>query len=231
MTSIALVDNDQRILTNLAIVLRKEGFTVTTYNDSASAFAAFSKELPDLIILEVVLRGIDGLDLLKKVKYLGTVHTIFFTRKSDELDEVFGLEMGADDYISKSASHSVLIARTKTVLRRTMNDTEHTSARGCPAIIKSGLVIDPLRHAVQWKGKDVSLGVKEFRLLQTLAERPGVIKSRDQLMDVLYRDQAHVDERTIDAYIGRLRKAMHSVDKTFSAIKTLYGLGYCYKED
>ena len=157
---------------------------------------------------------------------------IFLTSKDDEIDEVLGLRMGADDYMRKPFSERLLVERIRALLRRqealALNEVETDESK---IMSRGGLTMDPLRHAVTWKGRDVSLTVTEFLLLQALAQRPGFVKSRDQLMDVAYDDQVYVDDRTIDSHIKRLRKKMRMVDDEFSAIETLYGIGYKYNEE
>lgn len=233
MTRIALVDDDRNILTSVAITLEAEGFDVDTYNDGQSALDAFNKKLPDMAVFDIKMPRMDGMDLLQRVRQKSSMPVIFLTSKDDEIDEVLGLRMGADDYVKKPFSQRLLVERIRALLRR------QEALEGSPAevteeakVIQRGeLTMDPLRHSVTWKGKDVTLTVTEFLLLQALAQRPGFVKSRDQLMDVAYDDQVYVDDRTIDSHIKRLRKKMRSVDDDFSAIETLYGIGYRYNEE
>ena len=233
MSKIALVDDDRNILTSVAMCLEAEGFEVETYHDGQQALDAFNKKLPDMAVLDIKMPRMDGMDLLQRLRQKTTMPVIFLTSKDDEIDEVLGLRMGADDYVKKSFSQRLLVERTRALLRRQdaiagelIPETEETKVMD-----RGDLKMDPLRHAVAWKGKDVSLTVTEFLLLQALAQRPGFVKSRDQLMDVAYDDQVYVDDRTIDSHIKRLRKKMRSVDETFSAIETLYGIGYRYNEE
>ena len=158
---------------------------------------------------------------------------IFLTSKDDEIDEVLGLRMGADDYVKKPFSQRLLVERIRALLRRqeAISSGEPTESEASKLMVRGELSMDPLRHSVSWKGQDVSLTVTEFLLLQALAQRPGFVKSRDQLMDVAYDDQVYVDDRTIDSHIKRLRKKMRAVDQEFSAIETLYGIGYRYNEE
>jgi two-component system response regulator ChvI len=175
----------------------------------------------------------DGMDLLQRLRQKSRLPVIFLTSKDDEIDELMGLRMGADDYVKKPFSQRLLVERIRSILRR--QDAIASDAAGTPeesaVMVRGELVMDPLRHAVTWKGRDVSLTVTEFLLLQALAQRPGFVKSRDQLMDVAYDEQVYVDDRTIDSHIKRLRKNMRSVDDDFSAIETLYGIGYRYNEE
>ncbi|EAQ14171.1 MULTISPECIES: response regulator transcription factor [Maritimibacter] len=233
MSKIALVDDDRNILTSVSITLEAEGFEVETYNDGQQALDAFNKALPDMAVFDIKMPRMDGMDLLQRVRQKTNMPVIFLTSKDDEIDEVLGLRMGADDYVKKPFSQRLLVERIRALLRRqeaiegvVMPDTEENKV-----MQRGNLSMDPLRHAVTWKGKDVSLTVTEFLLLQALAQRPGFVKSRDQLMDVAYDDQVYVDDRTIDSHIKRLRKKMRTVDDEFSAIETLYGIGYRYNEE
>ncbi len=234
MSRIALVDDDRNILTSVSMTLEAEGFEVETYNDGQTALAAFNKKMPDMAVLDIKMPRMDGMDLLQRLRQkTANLPVIFLTSKDDEIDEVLGLRMGADDYVKKPFSQRLLVERIRALLRR--QEAIASDATDSPdesAIMERGhLTMDPLRHAVTWKGKDVSLTVTEFLLLQALAQRPGFVKSRDQLMDVAYDDQVYVDDRTIDSHIKRLRKKMRSVDPDFSAIETLYGIGYRYNEE
>ncbi|EPX84216.1 Response regulator [Rubellimicrobium thermophilum DSM 16684] len=233
MSKIALVDDDRNILTSVSMTLEAEGFEVETYNDGQSAFDAFSKRLPDMAVLDIKMPRMDGMDLLQRLRQRSSIPVIFLTSKDDEIDEVLGLRMGADDYVKKPFSQRLLVERIRALLRRQqVLSGEAPDPEGEHKVMVRGhLTMDPLRHAVTWKGKDVSLTVTEFLLLQALAQRPGFVKSRDQLMDVAYDDQVYVDDRTIDSHIKRLRKKMRAVDENFSAIETLYGIGYRYNEE
>ena len=234
MSKIALVDDDRNILTSVSMTLEAEGFEVETYNDGQAALDAFNKKLPDMAVLDIKMPRMDGMDLLQRLRQKTQMPVIFLTSKDDEIDEVLGLRMGADDYVKKPFSQRLLVERIRALLRRqeAVDGDVTNAASGDTKVMERGeLRMDPLRHAVSWKGNDVSLTVTEFLLLQALAQRPGFVKSRDQLMDVAYDDQVYVDDRTIDSHIKRLRKKMRSVDDDFSAIETLYGIGYRYNEE
>lgn len=215
------------------MTLEAEGFDVETYNDGQSALDAFNRRMPDLAVLDIKMPRMDGMDLLQRLRQKSTLPVIFLTSKDDEIDEILGLRMGADDYVTKPFSQRLLVERIRTLLRR--NDAiatgEVANTEENKVIERGNLRMDPLRHAVLWKGRDVALTVTEFMLLQALALRPGFVKSRDQLMDVAYDDQIYVDDRTIDSHIKRLRKKMRAVDDEFNAIETLYGIGYRYNEE
>jgi two-component system response regulator ChvI len=228
VSKIASVNDDRNILTSVSMTLEAEGFEVETYNDGQAALDAFNKRMPDMAVLDIKMPRMDGMDLLQRLRQKTSMPVIFLTSKDDEIDEVLGLRMGADDYVKKPFSQRLLVERIRALLRRQdeVGDTEETKV-----IERGDLRMDPLRHAVSWKGNDVSLTVTEFLLLQALAQRPGFVKSRDQLVDVAYDDQVYVDERAIDSHIKRLRKKMRTADVEFSAIETLYGIGYRYNEE
>ena len=234
MSRIALVDDDRNILTSVSMTLEAEGFEVETYNDGQAALDAFNKKLPDMAVFDIKMPRMDGMDLLQRVRQKTAMPVIFLTSKDDEIDEVLGLRMGADDYVKKPFSQRLLVERIRALLRRQeviAGDADGEGVDQAQVMVRGELRMDPLRHSVSWKGRDVSLTVTEFLLLQALAQRPGFVKSRDQLMDVAYDDQVYVDDRTIDSHIKRLRKKMRMVDEEFSAIETLYGIGYRYNEE
>ena len=233
MPTIALVDDDRNILTSLSILLESEGYQVKTYTDGATALTALTATPPDLVVLDIKMPRMDGMEVLRRLKQKVELPVIFLTSKDEEIDELMGLNAGADDYIKKPFSQRLLIERVRAVLRR--NDAR---AGGAPtdkeaiaqAIVRGKLALDPQRHSCTWDSKDVTLTVTEFLILQALAQRPGFVKSRDQLMDAAYDDQVYVDDRTIDSHIKRLRKKFKDVDDDFDAIETLYGVGYRYRE-
>jgi two-component system response regulator ChvI len=215
------------------MTLEAEGFDVDTYNDGQTALDAFNRKMPDMAVLDIKMPRMDGMDLLQRLRQKTSMPIIFLTSKDDEIDEVLGLRMGADDYVKKPFSQRLLVERIRALLRRqeAIAGDSLDPAEEHKIMVRGNLTMDPLRHAVKWKGRDVSLTVTEFLLLQALAQRPGFVKSRDQLMDVAYDDQVYVDDRTIDSHIKRLRKKMRQVDENFSAIETLYGIGYRYNEE
>ena len=234
MSKIALVDDDRNILTSVSMTLETEGFDAETYTDGQSALDAFSRSMPDLEILDIKMPRMGGMDLLQRLRQKSSLPVIFLTSKDDEVDEILGLRMGADEYVTKPFSQRLLLERIRSLLRR--KDANEGKLVGeesedTKVLVRGELSIDPLRHSVTWKGLNVTLTVTEFLLLQALAQRPGFVKSRDQLMNVAYDEQIYVDDRTIDSHIKRLRKKMRSVDNSFSAIETLYGIGYRYNEE
>jgi len=229
MTVIALVDDDRNILTSVSILLESEGYQVKTFTDGAAALAAFNVQLPDLAILDIKMPRMDGLQLLRALREKHKFPVIFLTSKDEEIDEILGLSLGADDFIKKPFSQRLLLERIKAVLRRGEKDAEPESEAE-KVMVRGNLVLDPLRHACTWNGLAVTLTVTEFLILQALAQRPGYVKSRDALMDAAYNDQVYVDDRTIDSHIKRLRKKFKDVDDDFNSIETLYGVGYRYRE-
>jgi two-component system, OmpR family, response regulator ChvI len=233
MSRIALVDDDRNILTSVSISLEAEGFEVDTYNDGQSALDAFNRRLPDMAVLDIKMPRMDGMELLQRLRLKTHMPVIFLTSKDDEVDEVLGLRLGADDYVKKPFSQRLLLERIRAILRRqqAVETGEVGTTEETRVMVRGSLSMDPLRHAVTWKGENVTLTVTEFLLLQALAQRPGFVKSRDQLMDVAYDDQVYVDDRTIDSHIKRLRKKLRAVDPDFASIETLYGIGYRYNED
>ncbi len=232
MARIVLVDDDRNILTSVSIALESEGYEVITFTDGVSALSSLLNDEPELGVFDIKMPRMDGMELLRRLRKTSEMPVIFLTSKDDEIDEVLGLRMGADDYMRKPFSQRLLIERIKAILRRKEASEESDSQRAPEdsSFMRGCLQMDPLRHKVVWKNDDVSLTVTEFLLLQSLATRPGVVKSRDQLMDVAYDDQVYVDDRTIDSHIKRLRKKLRKGDPDFSSIETLYGIGYRFIE-
>ena len=238
---IALVDDDRNILTSVSIALQAEGFVTRVYTDGQAALKAFADNHPDMGVFDIKMPQMDGMELLRRVREMrgdvGAMPVIFLTSKDDELDEALGLAMGADDYIAKPFSQRLLIARIRALLRRQdlargVALSEAADAESDAPLLERGrLVMDPARHKVLWDGKDVTLTVTEFLILEALAQRPGVVKSRNQLLDVAYHDDVYVDDRTIDSHIKRIRRKFRTVDGQFDAIETLYGVGYRFGED
>jgi two-component system response regulator ChvI len=229
--TIALVDDDRNIVTSVAMALEAEGFAVRSFSDGDEALRGLSAQPVDLAILDIKMPRMDGMELLSRLRKGSAIPVIFLTSKDDEVDEVLGLRMGADDYITKPFSLRLLIERIRTLLRRTElreGAPENISAESSMA--RGELVLDSSRHLCAWKGDAVSLTVTEFLILKALAQRPGMVKSRDQLMDAAYGEHIYVDDRTIDSHIKRVRKKLRAVDDAFDQIETLYGIGYRYKE-
>jgi two-component system response regulator ChvI len=234
MPKIALVDDDRNILTSVSIALEAEGYVVATYTDGASGLEGLTRNVPDLAILDIKMPRMHGMELLRRLRQKTDLPVIFLTSKDEEIDELFGLKMGADDFIKKPFSQRLLVERVKSILRRTQareTPVSSSASSNSKSIIDRGaLVMDDERHTCTWMGKHVVLTVTEFLILQALAMRPGVVKSRNALMDAAYDDQVYVDDRTIDSHVKRLRKKFKIVDDNFDMIETLYGVGYRFKE-
>ena len=231
MPIVALVDDDRNILTSVGMVLEAEGYTVQKYNDGAAALQGLQDNPPDMAIFDIKMPRMDGMELLRRIRQKTDLPVIFLTSKDDEIDELFGLKMGADDFVKKPFSQRLLVERVKAVMRRAVPRDGTPVQTDASKIIERGkLVMDSDRHACTWVGQNVTLTVTEFLILQALALRPGIVKSRDSLMDAAYDDQVYVDDRTIDSHIKRLRKKFNQVDEAFDGIETLYGVGYRFKE-
>ena len=230
--TIALVDDDRNILTSVAMTLESEGFVVRTFADGAEALRGMAAQPVDLAILDIKMPRMDGMELLERLRKQSDLPVIFLTSKDEEIDELFGLKMGADDFIRKPFSQRLLVERVKAVLRRGQpkDPTAVPKEPDARALDRGLLRMDPERHTCTWKNEPVTLTVTEFLILQALATRPGVVKSRNALMDAAYDDQVYVDDRTIDSHIKRLRKKFKVVDDDFEMIETLYGVGYRFKE-
>jgi two-component system, OmpR family, response regulator ChvI len=221
--TIALVDDDRNILTSVSIALEAEGYEVRTYTDGDEAHRALSSRPVDLAVLDIKMPRMDGMELMP---------VIFLTSKDDEIDELQGLRMGADDYIKKPFSQRLLIERIKALLRREVLNAGGGKGTAEPGsvMVRGELVLDNARHSCTWKGREIDLTVTEFLLVKALAQRPGHVKSRDQLMDAAYGEHIYVDDRTIDSHVKRLRKKFKVADEDFAQIETLYGVGYKYRD-
>lgn len=233
-STIVLVDDDRNILTSVSMALEAEGFTVRTYNDGEAGLAGITATPPDLVVLDIKMPRMDGMEVLSRLREKSALPVIFLTSKDDEIDEVLGLRMGADDYITKPFSQRLLIERIRAILRR--NAARKTPDAGAAEeeknrITRGALTLDDARHLCTWKGQAVDLTVTEYMLVKALAQRPGHVKNRDQLIDMAYGENIYVDDRTIDSHIKRIRKKFRVVDGEFSQIETLYGVGYRYKEE
>ena len=230
---IAIVDDDKNILTSVSIALDAEGFETRAYTDGEQALQGLADDPVDIAVLDIKMPRMDGLELLTRLRRVSSLPVIFLTSKDDELDELLGLKMGADDYITKPFSQRLLIERIRALLRRVQlaDDSSDATEEADSAVIRRGdLVLDPARHLCTWRDEPLTLTVTEFLILQALAVRPGHVKSRDQLMDAAYSDQVYVDDRTIDSHIKRMRRKFRAVDSSFAHIETLYGIGYRYSE-
>jgi two-component system response regulator ChvI len=228
--NIALVDDDRNILTSVSMSLEAEGFNVKTYNDGEEGLKGITSSPPDLVVLDIKMPRMDGMEVLSKLRESSALPVIFLTSKDDEVDEVIGLRMGADDYITKPFSQRLLIERIRALLRRQQLQGEEPNTRSEETVQRGDLILDDSRHLCTWKGDHVNLTVTEYLLVKALAQRPGHVKNRDQLIDLAYGENIYVDDRTIDSHIKRVRKKFKAVDTDFNQIETLYGIGYRYKE-
>jgi len=225
--TIALIDDDRNILTSISMALEKEGFKVQTYLDGESALIGLSRTPPDLAVVDIKMPKMDGEELLKKLRKKTSLPVIFLTSKDDEIDELLGLKLGADDFVKKSGGFSikVLIERIRVQLRKkNVNNIEDSKN----IIIHGKLKLDPSQLECEWDGKQLpdKLTTTEFLIVKELAKRPGIIKERSQLMDIAYREDTEIEDRTIDSHVKRIRKKFKKIDNEFSAIETRYGSGY-----
>ncbi len=229
--TIALVDDDRNILTSVQMTLEQEGYAVRTFTDGESALQGLMARPADLAVLDIKMPRMDGMELLQRLRQRSNMPVVFLTSKDEEVDELMGLRLGADDYITKPFSQRLLLERIRALLRR--NETSRAEGSGAPpggVIARGDLVLDETKHTCVWKGGQVQLTVTEFLLVKTLAVRPGMVKNRDQLIDSAYGENIYVDDRTIDSHVKRIRKKFRQVDGEFDQIETLYGIGYRYKE-
>ena len=224
--TIALVDDDRNILTSISMALENEGFKVQTYIDAENALVGISRNPPDLAVIDIKMPRMDGEELLKRLRKKTTITILFLTSKDEEVDELLGLKLGADDFIKKSGGFSIkiLIERIRVQLRKKVNTVDDSKN-----LIKHGkLVLDPSQLECEWNGKSLpeKLTTTEFLIVKELAKRPGIIKERAQLMDIAYKDNTDIEDRTIDSHVKRIRKKFKKVDTSFSAIETRYGSVY-----
>ena len=244
---ITLVDDDRNISTSVAMALEAEGFRVKTFSDGEQGLAGLLKDPPDVAILDIKMPRMDGIELLQKLRETSQLPVIFLTSKDDEIDEIVGLRMGADDYITKPFSQRLLVERIRTLLRRnlmratpvapaptaggTAGVAAAPAAREVSGLRRGKLEMDDDRHLCRWNNKSVNLTVTEYLLVKALVEHPGHVRSRDQLIAAGYGPHAYVDDRIIDSHVKRIRKKFKDVDDDFAQIETLYGVGYRFKEE
>ncbi|HNQ91366.1 MAG TPA: response regulator transcription factor [Alphaproteobacteria bacterium] len=229
---IALVDDDRNIVTSVKILLESEGYDVVSFHDGEVGLKGILDEHPDLCILDVKMPRMDGMELLTKLRDVSSVPVIFLTSKDDEVDQVLGLRLGADDYITKPFSQRLLIERVRSVLRRyaPLDKPQQVGKTSEHVIVRGDLELDDDRHLTRWKGQSINLTVTEYLLIKTLAISPGHVRTRDQLISAAYGESIYVDDRTIDTHVKRIRRKFRDVDRAFDNIETLYGIGYRYKE-
>ena len=229
MAKITLVDDDENIVASVSLALESHGHAVKAFYDGATGLADLESDPPDLAILDVKMPRMDGMEVLRRLRQTSEMPVIILTSKDEEIDEILGFNLGADDYIHKPFSQRLLIERIRALIRRGELARERDS-QGEPVIIRGRLILDPARHLCTWNSEPVELTVTEFLILKSLAHRPGHVKNRDQLMDAAYGEHIYVDDRTIDSHIKRLRKKFKAVDADFAQIETLYGVGYRYRD-
>ena len=230
MVKICLIDDDQNILASLSLALKSEKFDVETYSDGISGLEALKNNNFDIAILDIKMPRLDGLEVLQKLRNMSDIPVIFLTSKDDEIDQLLGLKMGADDYITKPFSQKLLIERVKVILKRRAFSSEENQVNNDSLIERGNLLLNMDRHECHWKGERIKLTVTEFLLLESLVNRPGYVKNRDQLMSAAYSDDLYVDDRTIDSHIKRIRRKFKAIDKNFDSIETLYGVGYRFNQ-
>jgi len=230
MVKICLIDDDQNILASLSLALKSEKFDVETYSDGISGLEALKDNDFDIAILDIKMPRLDGLELLQKLRNSSDIPVIFLTSKDDEIDQLLGLKMGADDYITKPFSQKLLIERVKVILKRTSFSSKENQINNESLIKRGNLLLNMDRHECHWKEERIKLTVTEFLLLESLVNRPGYVKNRDQLMSAAYSDDLYVDDRTIDSHIKRIRRKFKATDKDFNSIETLYGVGYRFNQ-
>lgn len=228
---IVLVDDDKNILTSVTMALEAEGYDVKTYNEGESALKGLQASPADLAVLDIKMPRMDGMEVLTKLRETSQMPVIFLTSKDDEIDQLLGFKMGADDYITKPFSQRLLIERIRAILRRhALKDAAPDSTNAAKVLKRGELVLDDERHLCTWKAMEVPLTVTEYLLVKALAVRPGHVKNRDALMDQAYGETIYVDDRTIDSHVKRIRKKFKVMDDDFNHIETVYGVGYRYKE-
>ena len=230
MVKICLIDDDQNILASLSLALKSEKFEVETYSDGIAGLEALKDNNFDIAILDIKMPRLDGLEVLQKLRNSSDIPVIFLTSKDDEIDQLLGLKMGADDYITKPFSQKLLIERVKVILKRTSSSSEENQVNNDTLIERGNLLLNMDRHECHWKEERIKLTVTEFLLLESLVNRPGYVKNRDQLMSAAYSDDLYVDDRTIDSHIKRIRRKFKAIDKDFNSIETLYGVGYRFNQ-
>ena len=224
MVKICLIDDDQNILASLSLALKSEKFEVETYSDGIAGLEALKDNNFDIAILDIKMPRLDGLEVLQKLRNSSDIPVIFLTSKDDEIDQLLGLKMGADDYITKPFSQKLLIERVKVILKRTSSSSKENEVNSDSLIKRGNLLLNMDRHECHWKEERIKLTVTEFLLLESLVNRPGYVKNRDQLMSAAYSDDLYVDDRTIDSHIKRIRRKFKAIDKDFNSIETLYGV-------
>ena len=217
---VLIVEDEEKLARLLVDYLQQSGFVTLVVADGAEVVALVRQQSPDLILLDIMLPGKDGLEICREIRTFSSVPIIMITARIEEIDRLLGLELGADDYICKPFSPREVVARVKAVLRRSEKDT---------ACQMSGLRLDEARYKATLDGTELDLTAVEFKLLQFLADSPGRIYNRQQLMDRIYPDERIVSDRTIDSHIKKLRKKIADVSTATELIHSVYGVGYKFE--
>lgn len=226
---VAIVDDEEHLRETVSRALRGEGYRTAVYPDGAEAWQFFDVSLPDLVILDIIMPRMDGLELCRRIRGVSqTVPVMFLTSRDEEFDRVLGLELGADDYLCKPFSLRELAARVKVLFRRSgVRATEIERApQTADNVAVGSLALDTQRFTAAWRGAPVRLTVTEFRILHALARQPGYVRTREQLLAEAFPQDSYMSDRTIDCHIRRIRGKLEEVDEGYDGIETLYGLGY-----
>jgi DNA-binding response OmpR family regulator len=229
MARIAVVDDEAGIRETLTFALKKEGHQVETYRNGEDAWTGFCREPADLMILDIMMPRMDGLELCRKIRSRNeALPLIFLSSRDEEFDRILGLEIGGDDYLCKPFSLRELTTRVKVLLRRT------SFSAGGPQQeepdVRGNMTFFPTRYQACWKDQPLPLTITEFRILKDLAAMPGSVRSREQLMAAAFPQDNYVSDRSVDSHIKRLRRKINALDESFDSIETVYGLGYRYRE-
>ena len=232
---IFLVDDDQNILTSVSMALESEGFSVKTFTDGENGLKGILEGSPDVAVLDIKMPRLNGIDVLKKIRYSSDIPVIFLTSKDTEIDELLGFKIGADDYITKPFSQKILIERIRVLIRREKFNSQDKSQKNTQnkinTVSKGDFFLDKDKHICKWQNKTINLTVTEFLIIQSLIENPGTVKSREQLMVSAFGEESrNEDDRAIDHHLKRIRKKIKNSDKKFNSINTIYGIGYKFSE-
>ena len=231
--NVFLIDDDKNILASISMLLENEGYKVSTFSDGESGLKAILENSPDIAVVDIKMPRLDGIELLKKLRRTSNMPVIFLTSKDTEIDELLGLKVGADDYITKPFSQNVLMERIRILIKRTelKNIKKKDNIDDKNSIKEGNIFLDTEKYMCKWKNKTVNLTVTEFLLIKSLVKNAGAVKSRDQLIVSAFgEDKENIDDRSIDHHFKRIRKKFKSADNDFNSIVTIYGGGYKFSE-
>jgi len=231
--NVFLIDDDKNILASISMLLENEGYKVSTFSDGESGLKAILENSPDIAVVDIKMPRLDGIELLKKLRRTSNMPVIFLTSKDTEIDELLGLKVGADDYITKPFSQNILMERIRILIKRTelKNIKKKDNIDDKNSIKEGNIFLDTEKYMCEWKNKTVNLTVTEFLLIKSLVKNPGAVKSRDQLIVSAFgEDKENIDDRSIDHHFKRIRKKFKSADNDFNSIVTIYGGGYKFSE-